>query len=134
MSRAPRLPIALAALACVLAAGAACAQPLDLRLRDRAEAPTPAVVLPGQAARPAPDLANPLDPLAPTAVVAHPLASAVFAKTAVEHSFARRDDLKGSLGFLCGLQPGHDSGGGAGAYGVDPHGRFVGARLSIAFR
>lgn len=86
------------------------------------------------ASRPAPDLANPLDPLAPTAIQANAMQSAVFAKTAVEHRFSRRQDITGSLGFLCGLQPGHTESGGAGAYGTDPHGRFVGAKLSFAFR
>ena len=86
------------------------------------------------ASRPAPDLANPLDPLAPTAIQIRSVESAVFAKTAVEHRFSRRQDITGSLGFLCGLQPGHTESGGAGAYGTDPHGRFVGAKLSFAFR
>jgi hypothetical protein len=133
MSRQLRLPIALAAL---LLAGAANAQPLDLRLPDRATAiaAAPLGTVGHEAPRPAPDLANPLDPLAPTTRLATPLAGAVFAKTAIDHRFGRRDDLTGSLGFLCGLQPGHHDSGGAAAYGVDPHGRFVGAKFSLAFR
>ena len=127
-----RLPIALAALSL---AGAANAQPLDLRLPRADAIPiAPLGTVGHEAPRPAPDLANPLDPLAPTTRLATPLAGAVFAKTAIDHRFGRRDDFTGSLGFLCGLQPGHDDSGGAAAYGVDPHGRFVGAKFSLAFR
>jgi hypothetical protein len=132
MRRTPHLLIATAAL---VLAGAAQAQPLDLRRPDRAEAPAAvaAVTLATQPARPMPDLANPLDPLAPTVLQSRTLDSAVFARTAVSRSFARRDDLTGSVGFLCGLKP-SAVGGGAAAYGSDPHGRFVGAKFSIAFR
>lgn len=87
----------------------------------------------GVAERPTPDLADPLDPLAPTKLMAKTLESAVFATTAVDHKFAERNDLTGSLGFLCGLQPGHTENGSAAAYGIDPHGRFLGAKLSLAF-
>lgn len=128
--------IALAAgLSATAIAGVASAQPLDLRLSERAEAaPSAAIKLASPAARPAPDLANPLDPLAPTTLQPQALETAVFAKTALNHRFARREDLTGSVGFLCGLQPGHAVGGADGAYGVDPHGRFVGAKFSIAFK
>ena len=53
-------------------------------------------------------------------------------RTAVEHSFSD-ERLVGSAGFLCGLQdhPVHD--GGAGAYGSDPDGRFLGASLRLRF-
>ena len=129
-----RLSCLAFALAAALAGGAAGAQPLDLRPPERAPSPVTPLALPGQPARALPDLADPLDPLAPTRIVANPMSSAVFARTAVERSFARRDEVKGSLGFLCGLQPGHNEAGSAGAYGVDPHGRFVGAKLSFAFR
>ena len=129
-----RLACPAFALAAAMVAGAACAQPLDLRPPERAQAPAAPLALPGQPARALPDRADPLDPLAPTRIVANPMSSAVFARTAVERSFARRDEVKGSLGFLCGLQPSHAEAGGAGAYGVDPHGRFVGAKLSFAFR
>jgi hypothetical protein len=113
------MPHLLAAMAVSLGlVGAANAQvaarPLDLRLpdRDAAIAPISLGGLGFEAARPTPDLA----------------------KTAIEHHFAQRDDLKGSLGFLCGLQPGHGDTGVASAYGSDPHGRFVGAKFSIAFQ
>jgi hypothetical protein len=124
------VPIVLAA---ALTAGAASAQPLVLRFSDRASAPVVAVQLAGQPAKAIPDLANPLDPLARPVLQPGAMQSAVFAKTALDHRFARNSDLSGSVGFLCGLQPGQHTGGGA-AYGVDPHGRFVGARFSIAFK
>lgn len=125
----------LMAMSAALAAGAAGAQPLDIRLPDRAQAPVAATPIGRFSAEPPrPDLANPLDPLAPTALQANPVASAVFAKTALDHRFARREDLTGSVGFLCGLQPGHNESGAAAAYGTDPHGRFLGARFSLAFR
>ena len=122
----------LALLAAVLAATAAGAQPLVLSPYRPSVASTAfPVKVAGPMVRPTPDLANPLDALAPTTFQADPLQSVVFAKTAVEHRFSRREDITGSLGFLCGLQPGQS---GAGAFGSDPHGRFVGAKLSFAFR
>jgi hypothetical protein len=134
----------LAAAAALGLAGAAQAQtqaqttprPLDLRLSGRAaSAPAaPLGTVGRQTPRPAPDLANPLDPLAPTVVQTGAMQSVVFAKTAIDHRFTRREDVTGQFGFLCGLKPGHNESGGAAAYGVDPHGRFVGAKLSIAFR
>ncbi|HEX3366621.1 hypothetical protein [Phenylobacterium sp.] len=120
------------ALALALPAGAASAQPLDLRLPDPA-APAVALPIPAQAAKPMPDIANPLDPLARPALQSKTLDTAVFAKTAVETKLAGRSDLTGGLGFMCGLQPGHTESGGAAAYGSDPHGRFVGAKFSLAF-
>ncbi|WP_296600599.1 hypothetical protein [Phenylobacterium sp.] len=56
------------------------------------------------------------------------------AKTAVDHRF---DDpgVVGSLGFLCGLEAGAERQSGAAAMrGYDPSGRFVGAKLRLAFR
>lgn len=55
------------------------------------------------------------------------------ARTSVDRKLAS-DDLTGSLGFLCGLEPGAGKDGGAAARGYDPSGRFVGAKLSLAFR
>jgi hypothetical protein len=114
--------------------GQVLASPLKRAPRETGPVPTLPVKAVPVAARPAPDLANPLDPLAPTTIQANPMQNAVFARTAVDHRFAGRSDVTGSLGFLCGLQPGHGETGGDAAYGVDPHGRFVGAKLSFAFR
>lgn len=55
------------------------------------------------------------------------------APTAVDHGFAGAR-LVASAGFLCGLKSAPDNNGAASALGYDPHGRFVGARLSYAFR
>jgi hypothetical protein len=137
MSCKPRLLILAAVVGALAGAGAASAQPLDIRLPDRSDAAAPMIPLGpagAPAARPVADLANPLDPQAPTKLQANPLDTAVFAKTAVDRRFGARGDLSGSVGFLCGLQPGHGDSGAAAAYGVDPHGRFVGAKFSIAFR
>ncbi|THD60694.1 hypothetical protein [Phenylobacterium sp.] len=123
---------ALIAVALTTLAGAAAAQPLDLRLPDPA-APTSPLPVAAEATKPSPDLADPLDPLARPALQTKTLDSAVFAKTAVETRLAGRSDLTGGFGFLCGLQPGHNESGGAAAYGDDPHGRFVGAKFSLAF-
>ncbi|THD61385.1 hypothetical protein [Phenylobacterium sp.] len=132
---------AAAVLAVTLAAGAAGAETptrLDLSLPSLTpgaalEAPVTAKGL--VAEKPAPDLANPLDPHAPTKIQTADLNSEVFAKTAVDHHFGPGDagGATASAGFLCGLQPGHGDNGGAAAYGIDPHGRFVGAKLSFAF-
>jgi hypothetical protein len=129
------LPVVLST-AVLAAAGFAKAGGLDLRLPEHAQTPpaVPVVTVGPQSSRPAPDLADPLDPMAPTVRQARTVESVVFAKTALDHRFAGRQDVTGSVGFLCGLKPGHNDGGGAAAYGVDPHGRFVGAKLSFAFR
>jgi hypothetical protein len=80
---------------------------------------------------PAIDLAAPRTPLAMTYAQAAAMRQAGVARTSLDHQFAR-DGLTGSVGFLCGLQPRLDESSGA-AYGFDPHGRFLGARLSRAF-
>ena len=71
--------------------------------------------------------------LAPADAEAHALKVAGIAKTAVDRRLAS-DALVGSLGFLCGLQPGAERTGAAAARGVDPAGRFVGAKLRLSFR
>ncbi len=125
----------------VFAAGAARAetasQPaLNLHMPDfsqAAVAPAPVPRPAGVAPRATPDLEDPLDPLAAPRLAAKTLDSEVFATTAVDRKFGKRDDLTGALGVLCGRQPEHTESGGAAAYGTDPHGRFVGAKLSLAF-
>jgi hypothetical protein len=52
-------------------------------------------------------------------------------KTAIDHSFA--PDQVGSLGYLCGLQPGPNERGGP-ASAFDPEGTFLGGQLKLAFR
>ncbi len=129
------MKIVLIAIGATTLCAAAKAEPLTLRTSDLAQgrvAIAPVHFI-GETPPVVPDLGDSLDPQAPTRRQAHPLDSAVFAKTAVDHRFSSRDDITGSLGFLCGLQPGHGDSGGAAAYGIDPHGRFLGAKLSIAF-
>lgn len=59
------------------------------------------------------------------------LRQAGFAKTGVDRRLD--DETVGSLGFLCGRQPGPDVSGSAAAFGSDPHGRFLGAKLALSF-
>ena len=54
------------------------------------------------------------------------------AKTSVDYRLAK-DGAVGSLGFLCGLKASSDRGGAAQAYGADANGRFVGAKVRVAF-
>ena len=82
-------------------------------------------------ARAAVDLTAPRTPLALSYAQTVALRDAGEARTSVDRRFAR-DGVTGSLGFLCGLQPRLDEHSGA-AYGIDPHGRFLGAKLSRAF-
>lgn len=55
------------------------------------------------------------------------------ARTSVDRRFDESGVI-GSLGFLCGIEPGAERKGGAAAYGYDPSGRFVGAKLRVTFR
>lgn len=55
------------------------------------------------------------------------------AQTSVDHRFA--DRLVGQIGFLCGLHSGvGDDDGAAAMRGADSEGRFLGAKLSFAFK
>jgi hypothetical protein len=53
--------------------------------------------------------------------------------TAVERRFGH-GGLAGSAGFLCGIQPKAMADGAAAAYGVDPHGRYLGVKLRMVLR
>jgi len=136
MTLSPILPIAFAAALVAGAAQAQTASPLNLRAADFSNAPAASVPVArpvGVAAPATVDLADPLDPLAAPRRVAGSLNSEVFATTAVARKFGKGDDVTGAFGLLCGRQPEHTESGGAAAYGSDPHGRFVGAKLSLAF-
>lgn len=61
------------------------------------------------------------------------LRAAGLARTALERRI-RGDTVTGAVGFLCGREPSRDLSAGGGAFGSDPHGRFVGAKLSLRFR
>ena len=54
------------------------------------------------------------------------------ARTSVDGHFS--DRLTSSIGFLCGLHPSVGHEGAAAMRGDDPQGRFLGAKLSLAFR
>ena len=70
--------------------------------------------------------------IAPAIAQANSLRAAGIAKTSLDARFAR-PELSGAVGFLCGLQPRRDETI-ATAHGYDPQGRFLGAKLSLAFR
>jgi hypothetical protein len=55
------------------------------------------------------------------------------ARTSLDHRFAAKD-ASGAFGFLCGRPDSLDDRAASSAFGSDPHGRFLGARLSLAFR
>jgi hypothetical protein len=63
---------------------------------------------------------------------ASPLPAGI-ARTSIDHRF-EDDGAVGSAGYLCGLQPGEKMYGAAGAAGYDPMGKFLGAKLTVAFR
>ena len=63
--------------------------------------------------------------------LATPARGPIYPKTAVERRIGP-DGVMGA-GFLCGRDSAADYSGASGAYGDDPHGRFVGARLSRSF-
>jgi hypothetical protein len=113
--------IALIALALAIApcAGAARAgAPEALRAAVFARAPVP----------PPPDR-----PLAVHPSDAPLLRPAGVARTSLDAAFA---DHRGaaSVGFLCGLDERAETSGGMGAFGADPQGRFVGAKLTLKLR
>ena len=55
------------------------------------------------------------------------------ARTSFDASLNRRG-ASGAFGFLCGRPDSLDDRAAASPYGSDPHGRFLGARLSLSFR
>jgi hypothetical protein len=63
---------------------------------------------------------------------ASPLPAGI-ARTSIDHRF-EDDAAVGSVGYLCGRVPGQKMSGAAGAAGYDPMGKFLGAKLSFAFR
>ena len=127
--RSPHLPILLGlALAC--AAGAATAQVAAKPADAFAQAilATPERDAASLATRPGLDLSRPRN----ASRFADPLPAGI-ARTSIDHRFAD-DDAVGSFGYLCGLNPGQKMYGAAGAAGYDPMGKFLGAKLSVAFR
>ena len=84
-----------------------------------------------EAPRPA-DLASAVLPVRDTLAGAVRLPAGV-ARTSIDHSFSP-GKISGSAGFVCGLQDSLEHSGAREITGYDPHGRFVGAKLSFAFR
>jgi hypothetical protein len=113
----------LLSLAIAAGAGGANAQPADALVQ---------AIIPrsAQAAAQRPELDH-TRPRAPPRY-ASPLPAGV-ARTAIDRRFGD-DDAVGSFGYLCGLNPGQKMTGAAGAAGYDPMGKFLGAKLSFAFR
>lgn len=77
-------------------------------------------------------LARPATDFVPAYAHAPPPRIPGVARTAIDRRLD--DDVTSSFGFMCGLKPGAERSGSAAAHGYDPTGRFVGARLSFAFR
>jgi hypothetical protein len=71
---------------------------------------------------------TPATPRAEAFDQANALRAAGLARTSLDRKFSD-EGATGALGFLCGLQPSGDS-----RADSDPHGRFVGAKFSLAFR
>ncbi len=97
----------------------------------RAQTPTLSIKLPAAAA-PVSDLSDPRlfrVTAPPTPEAARPAGTV---KTAIDHAFGSKDGVTGSLGYLCGLQPGPNetSGFASSYYEV---GTFLGAQLHLAF-
>ena len=118
------LLLSLAIAAGASAAGAQVSAPTaELLARAIVSAPAQA-----KSASPALDLSSPRTP----SRFADPLPAGI-ARTSIDHRF-EDDGAVGSAGYLCGLQPGEKMYGAAGAAGYDPMGKFLGAKLSVAFR
>jgi len=118
--------VLLSAAICVLA-GAATAQAAAPAADLLAQAVVTALAR-SDAASPALDLTRP----GAASRFASPLPAGI-ARTSVDRRFGD-DDAVGSFGYLCGLNPGQKMTGAASAAGYDPMGKFLGAKLSFAFR
>jgi hypothetical protein len=110
-----------------LSAGVAQAQPM---------APSGLAPLPGSPSGVAqgrqPDLAGVRVLLAAPYAEAYALRAAGIARTSVDRRLGP-SPVNGALGLLCGRQPDAGMSGAAAASGYDPDGKFVGAKLSLAF-
>jgi len=71
-------------------------------------------------------------PLAAPYAKAYALRTAGIAQTSVDRRLGP-GEVNGALGLLCGRQPDVGMSGAAAASGYDPDGKFVGAKLSLAF-
>ena len=115
------LRLIVLSLAAATIAGAACAEGVPAPAQSRVDGVQPVLDVTG---------ARPMLVLRNTQAAA--LRAAGIARTSVDHRFAS-EDVEGSFGFLCGLQPGQTDHGAAAAHGYDPQGRFLGAKLKLSF-
>ena len=106
-----------------LAAGAAQAQTADALMKAPLRATASGVAI---------DLTQPVAAFTPRYSQAPEPRIPGVAKTSVDRHYD--DGVVGSLGFLCGLDQGAERKGAAAMYGTDQTGRFVGAKLRVAFR
>jgi len=107
----------------VLAAGSARAQTAEALMAAPLRATATGVAI---------DLTRPHEGFAPRYSQAPAPRIPGVAKTSVDHRYD--EGVIGSLGFLCGLEPGAERKGAAAMRGYDQTGRFVGAKLRVAFR
>lgn len=108
----------------VLAAGSAQAQTADALMKAPLRTTTTGVAI---------DLTRPADAFTPRYGNAPEPRIPGVAKTSLDRRYEA--GVVGSLGFLCGLEAGAERQFGAAATrGYDPSGRFVGAKLRVAFR
>ncbi len=120
----PNLPAAILALSLACAGHAAAEVATPILSLENAAGAIPAKRL---------NLSRPTAEADPAYAQALAWRAAGVARTSVEMSFAQ-SGAKAALGFICGLQPSQYSSGAAAMNGYDPHGRFVGAKLSFALR
>ena len=114
---------ALIALIALAAGGAAQAQTAEALMKAPLRATTTGVAV---------DLTSPSAGFTPRYSQAPEPRIPGVAKTSVDHRYD--EGVIGSLGFLCGLEPGAERKGAAAMRGYDQTGRFVGAKLRVAFR
>lgn len=113
----------LIALIAAASAGAAHAQTADALMKAPLRATAAGVAI---------DLTQPAAAFTPRYSHAPEARIPGIAKTAIDHRYD--EGVVGSLGFLCGLDQGAERKGAAAVRGTDQTGRFVGAKLRLAFR
>lgn len=117
------MKVALTALIALAAAGSAQAQTAQALMQAPLRATASGVAI---------DLTTPHGGFAPRYSQAPEPRIPGVAKTSVDHRYD--EGVVGSLGFLCGLEQGAERKGAAAMRGYDQTGRFVGAKLRVAFR